>query len=83
MQDLPIISMSSPELVLAPAGGLVTTMITAPNKDKRPMHAAKDIVTSFYLEQSPKIFPQQLYIVVSLFYNYYWSGLFSITMSSI
>ncbi|POO02756.1 Patatin-related protein [Trema orientale] len=39
-------------------GGLVTTMLTAPNKDSRPLYAAKDI-TSFYLEHSPKIFPQQ------------------------
>ncbi|POO02753.1 Patatin-related protein [Trema orientale] len=39
-------------------GGLVTTMLTAPNKESRPLYAAKDI-TSFYLEHSPKIFPQQ------------------------
>ncbi|XP_059293663.1 patatin-like protein 2 [Lycium ferocissimum] len=38
-------------------GGLVTAMLTAPNKDKRPFYAAKDI-TPFYLEHSPKIFPQ-------------------------
>ncbi|XP_058228458.1 patatin-like protein 2 isoform X3 [Rhododendron vialii] len=38
-------------------GGLVTTMITAPNKDNRPMYAAKDI-NKFYLENCPKIFPQ-------------------------
>ncbi|KAL5712677.1 hypothetical protein ACHQM5_014823 [Ranunculus cassubicifolius] len=38
-------------------GGLLTTMITAPNKDNRPLTAAKDI-TSFYLEHGPKIFPQ-------------------------
>jgi len=39
-------------------GGLVTTMLTAPNKDNRPMYAAKDI-TGFYLEQyCPKIFLQ-------------------------
>jgi patatin-like phospholipase/acyl hydrolase len=38
-------------------GGLVTTMLTAPNKDNRPLYAAKDI-TNFYLEESPKIFPQ-------------------------
>ncbi|KAE9466833.1 hypothetical protein C3L33_01219, partial [Rhododendron williamsianum] len=30
-------------------GGLVATMITAPNKDNRPMYAAKDI-NNFYLE---------------------------------
>ncbi|KAB1200898.1 Patatin-like protein 2 [Morella rubra] len=37
-------------------GGLVTTMLTSPNKDNRPLYAAKDI-TNFYLEHSPKIFP--------------------------
>ncbi|XP_024177895.2 patatin-like protein 2, partial [Rosa chinensis] len=38
-------------------GGLVTTMLTAPNKDNRPMYEAKDI-NNFYFEQTPKIFPQ-------------------------
>ncbi|XP_023908425.1 patatin-like protein 2 [Quercus suber] len=38
-------------------GGLVTTMLTAPNQGNRPLYAAKDI-TNFYLEESPKIFPQ-------------------------
>ncbi|XP_030975386.1 patatin-like protein 3 [Quercus lobata] len=38
-------------------GGLVTAMVTAPDKDKRPMYAAKDII-NFYLENCPKIFPQ-------------------------
>ncbi|KAK4416211.1 Patatin-like protein 1 [Sesamum alatum] len=38
-------------------GGLVTTMLTAPDKNNRPLYAAKDIVP-FYLERSPKIFPQ-------------------------
>ncbi|KAK3023973.1 hypothetical protein RJ639_042863 [Escallonia herrerae] len=38
-------------------GGLVTTMLTAPNKDNLPLYAAKDI-NSFYLEHGPKIFPQ-------------------------
>ncbi|CAH2075719.1 unnamed protein product, partial [Thlaspi arvense] len=38
-------------------GGLVTAMLAAPNKDQRPLYAAKDIVP-FYLEHSPKIFPQ-------------------------
>lgn len=37
-------------------GGLVTTMLTAPNKDNRPLYAAKDI-TNFYMEHGPKIFP--------------------------
>ncbi|XP_022947275.1 patatin-like protein 2 isoform X1 [Cucurbita moschata] len=38
-------------------GGLVTTMITAPNDLNRPMFAAADIV-QFYLDHSPRIFPQ-------------------------
>ncbi|XP_030975676.1 patatin-like protein 2 isoform X2 [Quercus lobata] len=38
-------------------GGLVTAMLTAPDKDKLPMYAAKDII-NFYLENCPKIFPQ-------------------------
>ncbi|KAL3746539.1 hypothetical protein ACJRO7_015492 [Eucalyptus globulus] len=39
-------------------GGLVTAMLTAPNEKNRPLFAAKDI-RSFYLEHSPKIFPQK------------------------
>ncbi|XWS45298.1 hypothetical protein CRYUN_Cryun15aG0124800 [Craigia yunnanensis] len=38
-------------------GGLIATMLTAPNKENRPMYAAKDI-NNFYLEHCPKIFPQ-------------------------
>lgn len=38
-------------------GGLVTTMLTAPNEKNRPLYAAKDI-KDFYLEHTPKIFPQ-------------------------
>ncbi|CAI0553688.1 unnamed protein product [Linum tenue] len=38
-------------------GGLVATMLAAPNENKRPLFAAKEIV-QFYLENSPKIFPQ-------------------------
>ncbi|MCD7460022.1 Patatin-like protein 2 [Datura stramonium] len=34
-------------------------MLTAPNKDKRPLFAAKDI-KPFYLEHGPKIFPQTM-----------------------
>lgn len=37
-------------------GGLLATMITAPNKENRPMYAAKDIV-DFYLEECPCLFP--------------------------
>ncbi|XP_056169574.1 uncharacterized protein LOC115685894 [Syzygium oleosum] len=39
-------------------GGLVTAMISAPNKDHRPMFAACDI-NKFYLEHCPEIFPQK------------------------
>ncbi|RWR84116.1 patatin-like protein 2 [Cinnamomum micranthum f. kanehirae] len=39
-------------------GGLVTTMLTAPDANNRPIFAAKDI-TEFYLENGPKIFPQK------------------------
>ncbi|KAK1290764.1 hypothetical protein QJS10_CPB18g01687 [Acorus calamus] len=39
-------------------GGLVAAMITTPDKDNRPLYAAKDIV-NFYLEHCPKIFPQK------------------------
>ncbi|GJX26304.1 patatin-like protein 1 [Tanacetum coccineum] len=38
-------------------GGLITVMLTAPNANNRPLYAAKDIV-QFYLDNSPKIFPQ-------------------------
>ncbi|KAL9456594.1 hypothetical protein AB3S75_005758 [Citrus x aurantiifolia] len=38
-------------------GGLIGTMLTAPNKDGRPMYAAKDI-NDFYFEHCPKICPQ-------------------------
>ncbi|CAI9786413.1 unnamed protein product [Fraxinus pennsylvanica] len=38
-------------------GGLVTAMLTAPNKNNRPLFAAKDI-KPFYLEHSSGIFPQ-------------------------
>ncbi|CAA3031689.1 patatin 2 [Olea europaea subsp. europaea] len=39
-------------------GGLVTAMLTAPNKDNRPLFSAKDI-KPFYLEHSSRIFPQK------------------------
>lgn len=44
-------------------GGLMATMITAPNKNNRPLYAAKDI-TPFYLEHGPKIFPQNAKTVI-------------------
>ncbi|KAM0019229.1 putative patatin-like phospholipase domain, Acyl transferase/acyl hydrolase/lysophospholipase [Helianthus debilis subsp. tardiflorus] len=39
-------------------GGLVTSMLTAPDENNRPLYTAKDIVP-FYMEHGPKIFPQQ------------------------
>uniref|UniRef100_A0A6N2M4H7 Patatin n=1 Tax=Salix viminalis TaxID=40686 RepID=A0A6N2M4H7_SALVM len=39
-------------------GGLVATMLAAPNKENRPLYAAKDI-NDFYFEHCPKIFPQR------------------------
>ncbi|KAJ9542916.1 hypothetical protein OSB04_029422 [Centaurea solstitialis] len=38
-------------------GGLVTTMLTTPDQNNRPLFAAKDIVP-FYLNHCPKIFKQ-------------------------
>ncbi|XP_076883168.1 patatin-like protein 3 isoform X2 [Bidens hawaiensis] len=38
-------------------GGLITTMITAPDKNNRPLYAAEDIAP-FYRDNGPKIFPQ-------------------------
>ncbi len=38
-------------------GGLVTAMLSSPNEKNRPLFAAKDI-KDFYLNHSPKIFPQ-------------------------
>lgn len=43
-------------------GGLVTTMITAPDKDNRPLYAAKNIV-NFYLDHAPHIFPQKKLVI--------------------
>lgn len=42
-------------------GGLVTAMLTAPNKENRPQIPAKEIYT-FYAEHGPKIFPKDRYI---------------------
>uniref|UniRef100_A0A6I9SF62 Patatin n=2 Tax=Elaeis guineensis var. tenera TaxID=51953 RepID=A0A6I9SF62_ELAGV len=47
-------------------GGLVTAMLTAPDKNNRPLFAAKDI-NEFYLENCPKIFPQKTGIFSSMF----------------
>ncbi|KAL8110305.1 hypothetical protein AgCh_026144 [Apium graveolens] len=39
-------------------GGLVTAMLTAPDSNRRPLFAAKDI-KPFYFQHGPKIFPQR------------------------
>ncbi|CAL4986537.1 unnamed protein product [Urochloa decumbens] len=39
-------------------GALLTSMLTAPDDSKRPLFAANDL-TTFYLENGPKIFPQR------------------------
>lgn len=38
-------------------GGLLTAMITTPDENKRPLFSANQVI-DFYLENSPKIFPQ-------------------------
>ncbi|GFY93837.1 phospholipase A 2A [Actinidia rufa] len=40
-------------------GGLVTTMLAAPNKNNRPLYAAKDINDFYFQHCCPKIFPQR------------------------
>ncbi|XP_071679852.1 patatin-like protein 2 [Lolium perenne] len=39
-------------------GGLLTVMLTAPDKNGRPLFDAKDLA-KFYIDESPKIFPQK------------------------
>ncbi|KAJ3704977.1 hypothetical protein LUZ61_008682 [Rhynchospora tenuis] len=39
-------------------GGLLALMLTAPDKNKRPLFAAKDL-TNFYIKHGPKIFPHK------------------------
>ncbi|GFY86883.1 phospholipase A 2A [Actinidia rufa] len=46
-------------------GGLVTAMLTAPDENNRPLFGAKDI-KQFYLDHSPKIFPQKWGILGSI-----------------
>ncbi|GJN15948.1 hypothetical protein PR202_gb02897 [Eleusine coracana subsp. coracana] len=43
-------------------GGLLTAMLTAPGQNGRPLFAAKDLA-QFYIDQSPKIFPQKNWIL--------------------
>ncbi|XP_062075389.1 patatin-like protein 2 [Humulus lupulus] len=59
-------------------GGLVTTMLTAPNKDNRPLFAAKDI-NAFYLEHTPNIFPQNRYNYLSIIHTIIRSWLDALT----
>lgn len=47
-------------------GGLMAAMLAAPDKNKRPLFAAKDI-NPFYLKHGPKIFPQSTYVVAKFF----------------
>ncbi|XP_022158233.1 patatin-like protein 2 [Momordica charantia] len=46
-------------------GALVTSMLSAPNENNRPLYAAKDL-TKFYLEHAPKIFPQRNHLLSSV-----------------
>ncbi|TVU05527.1 hypothetical protein EJB05_48693, partial [Eragrostis curvula] len=46
----------------ASTGGLFTAMLTAPDKNGRPLYPAKDLAP-FYVEHSPKIFPQKNWIL--------------------
>jgi patatin-like phospholipase/acyl hydrolase len=39
-------------------GALITAMLASPDENRRPLFAARDI-TTFYLENGPKIFPQR------------------------
>ncbi|KVH92576.1 Acyl transferase/acyl hydrolase/lysophospholipase [Cynara cardunculus var. scolymus] len=39
-------------------GGLMTTMLAAPDDRNRPLYAAKDII-NFYFQHSPRIFPKR------------------------
>ncbi|XP_024959542.1 patatin-like protein 2 [Cynara cardunculus var. scolymus] len=49
-------------------GGLITSMLTAPNENKRPLFAAKDI-KDFYLVKCPKIFPQDCNMFAKIIKN--------------
>ncbi|RZB68043.1 Patatin-like protein 2 isoform A [Glycine soja] len=53
-------------------GGLVTAMLTAPNENNRPLYAAKDI-KNFYLEHTPKIFPQNNVMVLNIYIYRCWN----------
>ena len=46
-------------------GALLTSMLAAPDENRRPLFAAKDL-TTFYLENGPNIFPQRKYVLIKL-----------------
>ncbi|XP_050205822.1 patatin-like protein 1 [Mercurialis annua] len=46
-------------------GGLMSTMLTAPDEHKRPLYKAKDLVP-FYLKHCPRIFPQSYEIIMQM-----------------
>ncbi|KAA0045868.1 patatin-like protein 3 [Cucumis melo var. makuwa] len=52
-------------------GGLVVSMLTAPNKNNRPLYQAKEIVP-FYKENTPEIFPQPRFHFLSSWTNKFW-----------
>ncbi|KAI3754751.1 hypothetical protein L1987_54541 [Smallanthus sonchifolius] len=49
-------------------GGLITAMLTAPDENRRPLFAAKDI-KNYYLQKCPKIFPQDCNMVTKVVKN--------------
>ncbi|XP_076914239.1 patatin-like protein 2 isoform X1 [Bidens hawaiensis] len=51
-------------------GGLITAMLTAPDENRRPLFAAKDI-RDFYHTNCPKIFPQDCNTVTKIVKNMY------------
>lgn len=48
------------------SGGLLTAMLTAPGQNGRPLFDAKDLA-QFYIDHSPKIFPQKNWILSKIF----------------
>nr|XP_033509752.1 patatin-like protein 3 [Nicotiana tomentosiformis] len=63
-------------------GGLITNILTAPNRDNRPLYAAKDIF-SFSMEHYPHIFPASrrnsfVHRIFNLFGGVYGQNRFSV-----